>query len=133
MRRAVIGLVLSAAFGAACSDDETTEPQPLVFDCASLDMGESLSGTATLNGGDLVVRIQSNNGTFSKAPIIDGVTDGTLGSVTVQDGIVNIEIANVTSTLSFSLSGRLTGPKGDFCDLDKTFTVTVNADGATVN
>lgn len=131
--RAVVAVALWASMGAGCADDETTTTEPLVFDCDLLDMGQSLSGTATLTGSDLVVRIQSNNGTFSQAPTIDGVTSGTLGSVTVQDGVVNIEIADVTSTVSFSFSGRLTGPQGDFCDLDKTFTVTVNADGATVD
>jgi hypothetical protein len=115
----------------ACSD-ETSGPEPVVFTCDGVSMGQSLAGTATAATGNLDVRIASNNGRFTQAPTIADVSSGTLGMVTVVDGVVNIPITAVGGSVSFSLDGRLTGPEGDFCDITRSFSVTINGDDATI-
>ncbi len=123
-----LGLLLLAG----CAEETSTPPQPIVFVCDALDTGQSLSGTATVSGGDIAVVIASDNGTFTQAPSIAAVSSGTLGTVTVVRGEVNIPITGVGNSVSFSLNGRLTGPDGDFCDLARTFSVSVDGDSASV-
>lgn len=129
---ALCALVATTWFGVACGDEESTGPDPVVFDCNALDRGQSLSGMASVSGSDLEVTLMSDNGRFTEAPTISDVSSGTLGTVTVVMGRVVIPITGVGSSASFSLSGRLIGPDGDFCDIARDFSVTVNGGNATV-
>ena len=132
MRFTVELVVVALSLTALGCGDETTTVADEPFECSALDRGQSLAGTATVDGSDLRVSITSDNGKFTEAPTVTDVSSGTLGTVTVEMGIVRVPISGVGSSVSFKLAGRLIGPVGDFCDVERTFNVNVNADGATV-
>jgi hypothetical protein len=124
-----LGLALIAA---GCGE-ETTEPEPIVFSCEAVAKGDSLSSSGTVDGDTVEVRISSDNGSFSKAPEILDVSSGTLGAVTVDGGVVQVPISGAGSSTAFTLDGSLTGPRGDSCDVERRFTVTVGGGGVTVD
>ncbi len=117
---------------AACSDSETTTA-PLVFECTQLDAGQSLTATGTVDGNVVTLMIESNNGTFRAAPLVDNVMGATVGERIVVDGVIQIELENVSGTVTFDFGGRLIGPQGDFCDVARSYTVNATNDGVTVD
>ena len=117
-------LVVVAGLG--CSDEvDTTGSMNPVFECSEVENGAYLDGAAEVTGSDVVIQITSTNGTFTEAPMITDVSEGTVGNVTVLNGVVQIPISGVGASVSFTLTGRLTGPDGTVCDVSRNITVTV--------
>jgi len=122
-----------------CHDNGAVDPLPPPLQCSTVDSGQSLTATATLDGDTVDVVIANGVPASWRVDAVSDVSGGTLvsvqvpeqgfGPLTVRLGLAGAEPGEIT----FTVRATITGFSGEVCSVVRTFRVTVSDSGVQVS
>ncbi|HET9317178.1 MAG TPA: hypothetical protein VFQ51_16415 [Vicinamibacteria bacterium] len=126
-------VALATAGLSSCNHNGAVDPPPPPLECNTLDMGQTLSASATLSGRALQVTIRkSSAGTWGYA-VLTSVVGGTAQPVVLGDPLQATIVLTDSSVTegSFLFSGGL-AITGGVCAVGRTFRFAIQAGNVTV-
>ncbi len=122
-----------------CHDNGAVDPVPPPLQCGTVDSGQSLVTTATLEADTVVVVITSGVPATLRVDSVSDVSGATLVSVQVPEPFaealtLRFDLAGAASAeITFKVSATITGLAGEVCPVVRTFHVTVSDSGVQVS
>ncbi len=122
-----------------CGDGESmgrgpVDPPPPPLECDTVDEGQRLSVTATLNADTLAVTIDQQDGGWTQAAVRDVVGASVVG-MTLASGRILLDLrldSSPPTSGSFRLEGELVGTGSVRCEVTRSFTFSVNGQTVTI-
>jgi len=122
-----------------CHDNGAVDPVPPPLQCSTVDTGQSLSATATLDGDTVEVvitngvpaswRVDGVSDVFGATLVGVHVPEQGFDALTVRFDVAGAEAAEIT----FTVTATITGLSGESCPVVRTFRVTVSDSGVRVS
>lgn len=124
----------------SCHDNGAVDPPPPPLECNTVNMGQTLSASATRDADVVDVTVKNSLGFAGwRVDRVLALTGASLVSTNLPAGAstdslgVKLQLeSGTTSQATFSVEATMIGPSGEMCAVKRTFVLTISAGGVQV-